>query len=183
MISTVAGMISIDRVSCSQAQAAVLSRLPSPEDITNTMFKLNRNKSPGPDGFTSGFYTAAWDLLGQEVIHAITAFFKTSHMPTSTNSTILTLLPKFPGATIIKDCRPIACCNTIYKVIYKILVNRLKPLLPSIILPNQTAFIKGRMLLENCLLASEIVSGYHKQQTVKKLTLKIDIAKAFDIVR
>lgn len=104
-------------------------------------------------------------------------------MPASTNSTILTLLPKFPGSTIIKDYRPISCCNILYKVISKILVNRLKPLLPYIILPNQTAFIKGRLLLENCLLAFEIVSGYHKQQGEKKLTLKIDIAKAFDTVR
>lgn len=183
MISSVADMIRTDRFSCSQAQAALLSRLPTPEDITKTLFKLNKNKSPGPDGFTSGFYTAAWDILGQEVINSISSFFKTSILPTSTNSTILTLLPKFPGATIIKDYRPISCCNTLYKVISKILVNRLKPLLPSIILPNQTAFIKGRLLLENCLLASELVSGYHKQQVEKKLTLKLDIAKAFDSVR
>lgn len=147
------------------------------------MFKLNKNKSPGPDGFTSGFYKAAWGILGQEVINSILSFFSTKHLPPSTNSTILTLIPKFPGATIIKDYRPISCCNTLYKVISKILVNRLKPLLPSIILPNQTAFIKGRLLLENCLLASELISGYHKQQVDKKLTLKIDIAKAFDSVR
>lgn len=64
MISTVADMIRTYRFSCSPAQAVILSRLPSPKDITKTMFKLNRNKSPGPDGFTSGFYTATWDLLG-----------------------------------------------------------------------------------------------------------------------
>ena len=68
-------------------------------------------------------------------------------------------------------------------MISKLLVNHLKPLLPSIILPNQTAFIKGRLLIENCLLASEIVSGYHNHRGQKKLTLKIDTAKAFDSVR
>lgn len=77
---------------------------------------------------------------------------------------------------------PISCCNTLYKLISKLLVGRLKPLLPSIILPNQTAFIRGRLLMENCLLAAEILSGYHNNRGQKKLTLKIDIAKAFDSV-
>ena len=75
------------------------------------------------------------------------------------------------------------CWITLYKVISKLLVGRLKPLLPSIILLNQTAFIRGRLLMENCLLAAEIVSGYHNNRGQKKLTLKIDIAKVFDSVR
>lgn len=104
-------------------------------------------------------------------------------MPTSTNSTILTLIPKFPGATIIKDYRPISCCNTLYKGIAKVLVSRLKPIIPAIILPNQSAFIKGRLLMENCLLASEIISGDHKNIGPKRLILKVDIAKAFDSIK
>ncbi|XP_048634841.1 uncharacterized protein LOC125608411 [Brassica napus] len=183
MIAQVANMIRSDRFSCSPAQATLLSKIPTPDDITKVMFRLNQNKSPGPDGFTSGFYKATWNILGSEVINAITLFFQTSTLPKATNSTILTLIPKFPGATIIKDYRPISCCNTLYKVISKLLVARLKPLLPAIILPNQTAFIKGRLLAENCLLAAEIVSGYHNHRGQKKLTLKIDIAKAFDSVR
>lgn len=183
MILQVANMIRSDRFSCSLAQAALLSKIPTPEEITKVMFRLNPNKSPGPDGYTSGFYKATWSLIGPEIIKAITLFFQTSYLPKTTNATILTLLPKFPGASIIKDYRPISCCNTLYKVISKLLVARLKPLLPSIILPNQTAFIQGRLLTENCLLASEIVSGYHLSRGQKKLTLKIDIAKAFDSVR
>lgn len=69
-------------------------------------------------------------------------------------STILTLIPKFPGATIIENYRPVSCYNTIYKVISKLLVAKIKLLLRSIILPNQSAFIKGRLFLENVLLAS-----------------------------
>lgn len=52
-----------------------------------------------------------------------------------------------------------------------------------IILPNQTTFNKGRQLLENCLLASEIVSDYHKNRRPKRMTLKVDIAKVFDSIR
>lgn len=144
------------------------------------LFKLNPNKSPGPDGLTSRFYSCSWPILGQEVTTSIRRFFSTSNMPSGMNSTILTLIPKFPGATVIKDYRPISCCNTVYKVISKLLVAKIKPLLPSIILPNQSAFIKGRLLLENVLLASEIVSGDHRNKGLKRLTLKVDIAKAFD---
>lgn len=96
MINQVANMIRSDRFSCSPAQAAQLSKIPAPEDITKFMFRLNENKSPGPDGYTSGFYKAAWNILGPEVINAITLFFQTSTLPKATNSTILTLFPQIP---------------------------------------------------------------------------------------
>lgn len=60
------------------------------------------------------------------------------------------------------------------------LVKRLKPILPSLIVPNQTAFVKDRLLLENTVLAGELVNGYHRRQGPKKITIKVDIAKAFD---
>lgn len=152
---------------CSSAHAEAMIKIPTMDEIMRTMFKLNPNKSPGPDGFTSRFYSCSWHILGREVTAAINNFFITGNLPTATNSTILTLIPKFPGASSIKDYRPISCCNTIYKVISKLLVSKLKLLLPEIILPNQSAFIKGRLLLENCLLASEIVSGDHKNKGPK----------------
>ncbi|KAL1189620.1 putative ribonuclease H protein [Cardamine amara subsp. amara] len=168
------------RYVCTSQAVVVLSKVPPAKDIQKAIFRLNQNKSPGPDGLTSGFYKSAWLILGAEVTNAISRFFNNPDMPRATNSTILTLIPKFPGATIIKDYRPISCCNTTYKAISKILVAKLKPLLPAIILPNQTTFIKGRLLIEKCLLASELVSGYHKNKGPKRLTMKVDITKAFD---
>ncbi|XP_018435547.2 uncharacterized protein LOC108807802 [Raphanus sativus] len=112
-----------------------------------------------------------------------TTSLMSSFMPTSLNSTTLILLPKRPGANTIREFRPIACLNTQYKLISKLISNRLKAILPSIILPNQTAFVKDRLILENILLASEVLNGYHRESTVPKMTLKVDIAKAFDSVR
>lgn len=65
-------------------------------------------------------------------------------------------------------------------MISKLLVSKLKPLLPTLILPNQTVFVKDRLLLENTILAWEIVNGYHKAQGPKRIVIKVDIAKAFD---
>ena len=83
----------------------------------------------------------------------------------------------------MKEYRPIACCNFLYKVISKILASRLKEILPEAIELNQTAFIKGRLLLENVLLATELVSGYHKTSNFNRVAIKFDISKAFDMVR
>lgn len=154
--------------------------IPSDEEIKAVFFKLNPNKAPGPDGLTSAFYKASWEIIGPEVLSAIRNFFATNFLPATANSTILSLVPKFPGATKITDFRPISCLNTIYKVISRLLVKRLKPLLSTLILPSQTEFVKGRLLVENTTFAGELVNGYHKNKGSKKITIKVDIAKAFD---
>lgn len=160
-----------------------MSTPPLPAEITNVLKKLNPRKSPGPDGFTSAFFNSAWPIVASEVLQAISNVFISCFMPRSTNATILTLVPKNLGATFIADFRPISCCNTTYKTISRLLVKRLKLILPTFILPNQTAFVQGRLLIENTLLASEIVQGYHRKGGQKRITIKVDIAKAFDTVR
>lgn len=164
----------------SSDQALLMETVPSSDEIRSLMFKLNPKKSPDPDGLTSGFFKAAWDVLGAEVIGAVKHFFLSGFLPATANATILTLVPKFPGATKISEFRPIACLNTIYKLISRLLVRRLKPILQQLILPSQTAFVKGRLIVENSVLASELVNGYHKNRGSKRITIKVDIAKAFD---
>lgn len=68
-------------------------------------------------------------------------------------------------------------------MISRILADRSKDILPDLVLPNQTGFIKNRLLLENVLLASEVLNGYHKKNRSPRITLKFDISKAFDSVR
>lgn len=75
--------------------------IPSPEEIKFLVFKLNPNKAPGPDGLISGFFKAAWEVVGEEVVIAVRHFFLSGFLPTSANATILSLVPKFPGASKI----------------------------------------------------------------------------------
>lgn len=114
---------------------------------------------------------------------AMQSFFVYGFFSIGVNATILSLIPKIESAETMKDYRPIACCNFLYKVISKILATRLKAILPSAIESNQCAFIKGRLLLENVFLASELVNGYHKKTNSDRCTVKFDISKAFDTVR
>ncbi|XP_048599540.1 uncharacterized protein LOC125579745 [Brassica napus] len=147
---------------CSPEACLSLSSIPDAPTITKTILKLNPNKSSGPDGLTSGFFKG--------------------FMSSAVNSTILTMVPKHPGASAVGDYMPISCCSTLYKAVSKILVSKLKPLLPDLILPNQTAFVKGRLLVENTVPATELVNGYHKSVGPKKVVIKVDIVKAFDTI-
>ncbi|KAL9830379.1 putative RNA-directed DNA polymerase [Arabidopsis thaliana] len=83
----------------------------------------------------------------------------------------------------MKDFRPISCCNVIYKVISKLIANRLKEVLPNFIAGNQSAFVKDRLLIENVLLATELVKDYHKDSVSSLCAIKIDISKAIDSVQ
>ena len=154
--------------------------LPTAEEIRKLFFKLNPNKASGPDGLTLGFFKSSWDIIGVEVTTAIGQFFTSGFLPAAANATILSLVPKKQGASAVTDYRPISCLNTVYKVISRLLVRRLKPMLQDLIVPNQTAFVKGRLLIENTILAGELVNGYHKHTSSKRITIKVDIAKAFD---
>ena len=163
----------------SEAHVTAMTSLPTAEEIQKLIFKLNPNKAPGTDGLTSDFFKSL-SILGIEMVSAIAHFFHYSFLPASTNSTILALVPKRPGASSISDFRPTSCLNTLYKVIDRLLVRRIKPILPELIVPNQTAFVKRKTIMENTVLAGEIVNGYHRKTSPKRITIKVDIAKAFD---
>ena len=110
------------------------------------------------------------------------SFFSKGFLPKGLNTTILALVPKKDNATEMRDYMPISCCNVLYKVISKIIANRLKGTFPRCISYNQSAFVKDRLLVENLLLATEIVKDYHKEDVSPRYAMKIDIAKACDSV-
>lgn len=168
---------------CSQMQKQTLSSLSPPEIIQKAVLALNPNKSPGPDEYTPAFYKSSWSIIGKEVVTAIEKFFASAFLPTSTNSTILAMVPKKPGETYLADYMPISCCNTLYKAISKLLVPKLKPILPDFILPNQTSFVQGRLLLENTILVADLLNGYNEEKGPERIAIKVDIAKAFDTIR
>lgn len=95
----------------------------------------------------------------------------------------MALIPKKTDAIYMKDYRSISCCNVIYKVISKLLANRMKNILPLFISLNQSAFVKDTLLMENVLLASELVKSYHKDTVSERCAVKIDISKAFDYIQ
>ncbi|KAJ9536498.1 hypothetical protein OSB04_un000335 [Centaurea solstitialis] len=151
-------------------------------EIRDALFSIGNDKAPGSDGFSSKFFKAAWEIVGSDVLVAIHNFFYRGHLAKELNHTLLCLLPKSPNATSVSDFRPIACCSVLYKCISKVLVGRLKPYLDGLINKAQSAFIPGRKISDNILMAHELVSGYHLERGPPRCAFKIDLRKAYDMV-
>ncbi|KAL0284163.1 UNVERIFIED_CONTAM: putative mitochondrial protein [Sesamum radiatum] len=152
------------------------------EEIKDAFFDIAEDKAPGPDGYSSGFYKAAWPVIGEEVVKAILEFFTTGRLLKQVNTTILALIPKVRVPSLVSDFRPISCCNVLYKVITKIIVQRLRLVLDKMINPAQNAFVPGRSIGDNILLAQEMFSGYNRQGLPMRCALKVDLRKAYDTV-
>lgn len=167
---------------CSDADAAILQAPVQAEEIKEVLFSMPTNKAPEPDGYPMEFYKAAWPILAKDFVTAVQSFFIYGFMPHIINATILSLVPKTTDAEKMSDFRPIACCNVLYKVVSKLIARRLKATLPEAIELNQCAFVEGRLLLENVLLATKLVKDYHKGSVTSRSAIKLDISKAFDTV-
>lgn len=165
---------------CPQALVSTLLAIPTDEEIRIALFKMPRNKAPGPDGFPVEFYIEAWDIVGQDMIQAVKEFFVTSYLPRGFNATTIALIPKIEGADHLSKFRPVSCCTTLYKVIARLLKKRIKLFISDAVQQNQVGFVKGRLLGENVLLASELVADFHVPSEVSRGYLQIDLTKAYD---
>ncbi|PKU71765.1 Putative ribonuclease H protein [Dendrobium catenatum] len=154
----------------------------SEEEIKGIIFSGKKNAAPGPDGFTFEFYRACWDTIKHHICKAVSHFFTSCYMPKQIKNTAIALIPKLPHANCVKDFRPISLCNVIYKVIAKILANRMKNVMPSIIHHSQSGFIQKRMISDNIILATEILGKFNNNSRNKYFCAKFDITKAFDSV-
>ncbi|KAF7129689.1 hypothetical protein RHSIM_Rhsim10G0093500 [Rhododendron simsii] len=161
-----------------------LIRAFSTGEIKAALFDMQPNKAPGYDGMTPGFFQKYWDIVGLDVCRAVRSFFHGGKMLGSLNRTNIVLIPKIPTSTKVSQFRPISLCTAIYKVIAKVLANRLRQFLPSIISENQSAFVGGRQITDNVLIAHELTHYIrHKRSGTKGVAaFKLDMAKAYDRV-
>ncbi|KAL2224833.1 UNVERIFIED_CONTAM: hypothetical protein Sindi_2937100 [Sesamum indicum] len=154
----------------------------SPNDVKKAVFDIAEDKAPGPDGYSSGFFKAGWPIVGEEVTRAVLDFFSNGKLLKQINSTILALIPKVHTPMSVNDFRSISCCNVLYKIIAKLLVQRISVLLDKIVSPCQTTFIPGRIIGDNIMLAQELFAKYNQMHLPPRCALKVDIRKAYDTV-
>ena len=120
------------------------SSLESPvtsSEILKAVKELGALKAPGKDGFPGLFFQRYWHIVGDSVIMVVKQFFETGIMPPTLNKTLVVLIPKIPDPETLNQFRPISLCNFVYKIISKILSNRLKPFMSNIFSPQQSAFV------------------------------------------
>jgi hypothetical protein len=154
------------------------------EEVHFAIHQMAPTKAPGPDGFPTGFFQKNWEVLGEDVVQATLDTLNFGVMPSFLNMTNIALIPKVKNPTRVTEFRPISLCNVMYKVISKVLANRLKKILPFIISPVQSAFIPGRLITDNVLVAYETLHTMHTRMRGKKgfMTVKLDMSKAYDMV-
>ena len=116
------------------------------EEIHNAIFQMDPYKAPGPDGFGASFYQQHWTTIKEQLCAAIKDFFSSGKLLKVFNHTFIALIPKVDNPETTNQFRPISLCNTFYKIVAKILVNRLRPLLERIIYPTQSAFVPHRAI-------------------------------------
>ena len=141
-------------------------------EIECAVFQIGAHKALGPDGIPAFFFHVFWDIVKEDVTRVVQAFFHSSSLFKSLNHSYIVLIPKKPFLNEVSHFRPISLCNVIYKVISKVMVNRLKPVMDSLITPYQNAFIQGRNIFDNILLAHEIMDTLKKKKG-KKFSLEL----------
>lgn len=107
-------------------------------------------------------------------------FFGGCALPTQVSAILISLIPKTESPQSFAEYRPISLCNFLYKIISKVLARRLVPILPQIISPEQSGFVKGRVISDNILLAQELIGYLSKDVRGGNVALKLDMTKAYD---
>ena len=119
--------------------------------------------------------------MGNSVIEEVQKIFVGRRVPKVLNCTHIAMIPKIQGPETLGNYRPISLCNTVYKVITKIIVARLQPYLDKHISPMQTTFVPGRKGIDNIIIAQEIIHGLgKKKRRTGYMALKIDLEKSYD---
>ena len=142
---------------------------------------MNSDKALGPDGFTVAFWQFCWDFVKEEIVDLFKEFYEQRSFAKSLNTTFLILIPKKGGTEDLGDFRPISLLGGLYKLLAKVLANRLKKVLGNVVSVDQNAFVRGRQILDATLIANEVNDFWHKRKE-KWLICKLDIEKAYDSI-
>ncbi|XP_038695403.1 uncharacterized protein LOC119992679 [Tripterygium wilfordii] len=161
-----------------------LCRMVTREDVWDAVRSISNQKAPGPDGFSAGFYHSHWDTVGECVVEAVLEFFASGVMESDVNLTHIALIPKTKEALKVSEFRPISLCNVSYKIISKILANRLGLILHKCVRGNQSAFIIDRLITDNIIVAYEALHSMSllARSRTSYMAVKLDMSKAYDRV-
>ena len=131
------------------------------------LFQIGLAKAPGLDGMNALFYKKFWHIVGDSVVLAVLDFLNNGNMLAEINHTNIVLIPKVQNPERMSEFRPISLCNVIYKIISKVLANKLKQVLPQIISSTQSAFVPRQLITDNVLVAYETLHTMHAKKRGK----------------
>nr|GEV50238.1 RNA-directed DNA polymerase, eukaryota [Tanacetum cinerariifolium] len=159
-----------------------LERMVTKEEVKRAVWDCGTDKSSGLDGFTFGFYRQFWLTIKNDVFEAVSNFFTHADIPKGCNPSFIALISKVSNANKVNDFRPISLIGSIYKIIAKILVNRLVRVLGDIVNEVQSTFIADRKILDGPFILNEVLQ-WCKIKKKQSLIFKVDFEKSYDSVR
>ncbi|XP_040998117.1 uncharacterized protein LOC121244142 [Juglans microcarpa x Juglans regia] len=160
---------------------SVLERHFDEKEIYKVISVMTENKAPDPDGFSMGFFQTCWDIVKGDVLQVFNEFHYFQKFEKSLNATFISLIYKKHGVSIIEDFHLISLVSGVYKIISKVLVNRLSPMLKDIIYKSQNSFIRGRQFFFSVLIANEYLD-HRLRKGGSGIICKLDMEKAYDYV-
>ena len=160
-------------------EAARLEEVFTEDEVFSALSDMNGDEAHGPDGFSLSFWQFSWEFVKVEVMGFFKEFHERGRFVRSLNSTFLVLIPKKAGAEDLRDFRPISLVRGLYKLLAKVLANRLKKVMGKVVSSAQNAFVEGRQILDAALIANEAIDSMLKRNESGVLC-KLDIEKAYD---
>jgi ribonuclease HI len=151
------------------------------DEVKHALFAMAPWKAPGPDGFPAGFYQNGWSKVENSLCDFAKSVWRNPVDVATVNFIDICLIPKIDRPEFVSQFRPISLCNVSYKIITKIMVNRLKKIIPQVVSPFQTGFVPGRNITENIVIAQEMLHSMMKMRSrVGFFVIKVDLSKAYD---
>ena len=154
------------------------------EEVEIALNKMKAIIAPDPDSMPPLFYQSFWNIVGDDVCFAILDYLQNCKIPREINLTHIALIPKVKSPERISEFLLISLCSVIYKVVSKVLANKLKGILPSVVSENQSAFQASRVIIDNILMAFETLHYMKHHQSGKSgfMALKLNMSKEYDRV-
>ena len=127
------------------------------EEVNEVIKEMKNGKAGGPDGFNVYFFKACSDIVKHDILDVVEDSRKNKTILKALNTYFVSLIPKQDNAITPDKFRPIALCNVVYKIISKIISNKIKPLLPTLMSEEKMGYVEGRKILNNIIQAHEVV--------------------------
>ncbi|KAK3198662.1 hypothetical protein Dsin_022077 [Dipteronia sinensis] len=149
------------------------------EEVWTALTSCGRNKAPGPDGFNLNFIKDNWKVISGDFMKFMQDFHWNGSIVKDLNKSFIALIPKCVKPKTMKDFRPICLVGALYKVLAKVLANRMRKVMNSVIGEYQMAFVRNRQIIDSFVIAEEIIHHWKKSKE-GGLMVKLDFEKSYD---